>query len=220
MRLAAIDIGTNSTKMTVADAADNNTLAIVQEAAEVTRLGEGVDANKFLTEDAMTRTLAAVTRFAADARAQGAQEIVCAGTSALRDATNGPQFIARVQHEAGLTLEIITGDREARLAYGAVQSDASLDLPQGHTLLVFDIGGGSTELILGGADGVERHKSLDMGAVRVSERFLHSDPPSAQEIEQATEFIQAQLGGFAAPDRRLSLCTVRRLCLLPSTLPC
>ena len=201
MRLAAIDLGTNSTKMTVADATDG-TLAVVQEASEVTRLGEGVDASGALSEDARARTLAVVSRFAAEARALGAEEIVCAGTSALRDASNGPQFIARVREETGLSLEIITGEREARLAYGAVVSDASLGVPPGYALLVFDIGGGSTELILGGAGGMERRLSLDMGAVRVTERFLHSDPPSAPQIEDAKAFIQAQLDTFAVPEAR------------------
>lgn len=201
-RLAAIDIGTNSTKMTIADADDQGLLHIISETAEVTRLGAGVDANKQLGDEAIARTLAALSRFAADARAQGAVEIVAAGTSALRDAANGPDFLARARNETGLTIEIISGDREAALAYAAVRSDPDLGLPADFGLVVFDIGGGSTELSLGGADGLERHLSLDIGAVRVTERFLHSDPPTDSEKAEAINSVQSALAVFPPPDRQ------------------
>lgn len=198
-RLAAIDIGTNSIKMTVADAGDTGTLHVVRESSETTRLGEGVDATKRLGDDAMARTLAALSRLVAEARALGAEEIVAAGTSALRDAANGLDFLARAQSETGLAIEVISGDREAQLAYAAVRADADLGLPPGFGLVVFDIGGGSTELTLGGAGGLERHASLDIGAVRLSERFLHSDPPTAREQSEASEFAASALRVFPAP---------------------
>ena len=200
MRLAAIDIGTNSTKMTVADVSANGTLVVVSEQSEVTRLGEGVDASRRLTKAAMSRTLDAVLAFAAAARYEGAEYVLAAGTSALRDAANGADFIAMVKSRAQVIVEIIAGDREAQLAYAAVRSDSSLPLPQSANLLVFDIGGGSTELILGDATGVGRHKSLDIGAVRLTERFLHSDPPTEYEVEQATHYARAAFGTFPLPD--------------------
>ena len=201
-RLAAIDIGTNSTKMTIADADEAGTLHIVQQASETTRLGAGVDAGKRLGDDAQSRTLSALVRFAADARALGAVEIIAAGTSALRDAANGADFLARAQTEAGLAVEIMTGDREAQLAYAAIRADTDLGLPPDFGVVVFDIGGGSTELTLGGANGPERHASLDIGAVRVTERFLRSDPPTEGEQAEAVQFIQSALSVFPAPERQ------------------
>ncbi len=200
MRLAAIDIGTNSTKMTVADAAEDGTLSVVSEDSDVTRLGEGVDAAGRLGDSPMARTLDAVIRFADAARAQGAETVLGAGTSALRDAVNGPNFILSVKDRAGVDIQIITGDREAQFAYAAVRSDASLNIPAEASLLVFDIGGGSTELILGDAAGVGRFQSLDIGAVRLTERFLHSDPPTAYELQEATDYARAALETFRASE--------------------
>ncbi len=200
MRLAAIDIGTNSTKMTLADVSDDGALSVVAEQSDVTRLGEGVDASKRLNETAMSRTLDAIARFAEEARQQGAETVLGAGTSALRDAANGPDFIAQAKARADVDIQIITGDREAELAYAAVRSDATLNIPADAFLLVFDIGGGSTELILGDAAGVGRHKSLDIGAVRLTERFLHSDPPTAYEMEQAAQYARAAFDTFLIPD--------------------
>ena len=200
MRLAAIDIGTNSTKMTVADAAADGTLSVVAEDSDVTRLGEGVDATGRLGDAPMARTLDAVARFSEAARAQGVETVLGAGTSALRDAANGPDFIQSVKDRAGVDIQIITGDREAQYAYAAVRSDASLNIPTASSLLVFDIGGGSTELILGDATGVERFQSLDIGAVRLTERFLHSDPPTAYELQAATDYARAAFETFLRPD--------------------
>ncbi len=200
MRLAAIDIGTNSTKMTVADVSEDGALTVVSEQSEVTRLGEGVDATRRLNETAMSRTLDAIVRFADEARREGAAEVLGAGTSALRDAANGADFIAQAKDRAGVDIQIITGDREAQLAFAAVRSDSSLHLPLNSPLLVFDIGGGSTELILGDANGVGRHKSLNIGAVRLTERFLKSDPPTLYELEQAAHYTRAAFDTFPAPD--------------------
>ena len=200
MRLAAIDIGTNSTKMTVADVSDTGLLSVVSEQSDVTRLGEGVDKSRRLGDAAMARTLEAIARFADAARASGAAFVLGVGTSALRDAANGPDFISQVRAASGVEVEIITGDREAQLAYAAVRSDASLSIPEAASLLVFDIGGGSTELILGDADGVGRYKSLDIGAVRLFERFLLSDPPTSFDLEQARQFASDAFAAFAPPD--------------------
>ena len=203
MRLAAIDIGTNSTKMTVADVSGTGKLSVVSEESEVTRLGEGVDASRRLGDAPKARTLDAVARFAGAARALSAETVLGAGTSALRDAANGPDFLNEIKDRTGVVVEIITGDREAQLAYAAVRSDASLAIPEAASLLVFDIGGGSTELILGDANGVGRYKSLDIGAVRLYERFLHSDPPASAELGAARQFASASFMAFALPDAPL-----------------
>ena len=203
MRLAAIDIGTNSTKMTVADVSENGLLSVVSEESDVTRLGEGVDQSRRLGDAPMARTLEAVARFADHARALGAETVLGAGTSALRDAANGPEFITQVKEESGVEVQIITGDREAQLAYAAVRSDGSLRIPADAALLVFDIGGGSTELILGDANGVGRYKSLDIGAVRLTERCLLSDPPAQHELAQARQLASGALATFPLPSAPL-----------------
>ena len=203
MRLAAIDIGTNSTKMTVADVSATGLLSVVSEESDVTRLGEGVDEARRLGDVPMARTLDAVIRFAGAARALGAEIVLGAGTSALRDAVNGADFIAKIKAGADVEVQIISGDREAQLAYAAVRSDRSLAIPTEGSLLVFDIGGGSTELILGGADGVGRYKSLDIGAVRLTERFLRSDPPAEAELTQARQYAANELALFPRPDAPL-----------------
>lgn len=203
-RRAAIDIGTNSTKMTVADVDETGKLTVVAEDSDVTRLGEGVDREKKLTDAAMARTLDAVARFAEAARNAGATDVLAAGTSALRDAKNGEEFIRQVKERVNVTVEIITGDREAKLAYAAVRSDTSLTLGDG-PLLVFDVGGGSTELILGDANGVGRHTSLNVGAVRLTERFLHSDPPTEDELAAARQCAEEMLAAFAVPDGSLTV---------------
>ena len=199
MRLAAIDIGTNSTKMTVADVSPTGFLSVVSEDSDVTRLGEGVDAARLLGDVPMARTLEAIVRFADAARQLGAETVLGAGTSALRDAVNGADFIAKVKASADIEVQIISGDREAQLAYAAVRSDASLGIPAEASLLVFDIGGGSTELILGDANGVGRYKSLDIGAVRLSERFFKSDPPAEAELTAARQLALDSLAAFPVP---------------------
>ncbi len=203
MRLAAIDIGTNSTKITVADVSADGLLSVVSEDSDVTRLGEGVDQSRRLGDVPMARTLEAVVRFAAAARAAGAETVLGAGTSALRDAVNGADFLVQIKAAADVEVQIISGDREAQLAYAAVRSDSSLGIPAEASLLVFDIGGGSTELILGDANGVGRYKSLDIGAVRLTERFLRSDPPAPVEISAARQLAADALATFPPPNTPL-----------------
>ena len=199
MRLAAIDIGTNSTKMTVADVSGDGLLSVVLEDSDVTRLGEGVDHSHRLGDLPMARTLAAIVHFADAARILGAETILGAGTSALRDASNGPAFIAAVLAKSGVTVQIISGDQEANLAYAAVRSDAGLGIAAAASLLVFDIGGGSTELILGDASGVGRYKSLNIGAVRLTERFFRTDPPALAELSAARQLASDSLAAFPVP---------------------
>ena len=195
-RLAAIDIGTNSTKMTIADVDPNGSIDVIAEDSDVTRLGQGVDQTKRLSDDAMARTRLAIVRFAEAARQAGAATVLAVGTSALRDASNGSEFIAQVKQSAGVDIEVISGDREAQLAFTAVRSDAQLASSNRAPLLMFDIGGGSTELILG-TDKIDRYCSLNIGAVRLSERFLVSDPPSDDEIARASALADNELSQFA-----------------------
>ncbi|MGO8671054.1 MAG: Ppx/GppA family phosphatase [Capsulimonadaceae bacterium] len=200
-RIAAIDIGTNSTKMMVAEAGAGGRPTPIIDRSQITRLGAGVDSSGQLREDAIRRTLDAVVLFAAEARSLGAQTVLAAGTSALRDAANGARFLQAAFEEAGVTVEIVDGPREARLAYSAVRNDPDLGLPDHGALLVFDVGGGSTELIVGLGDGEPLHsRSLDIGAVRLTERFLHSDPPSDSETDALESHVRTALAEFPRPD--------------------
>jgi len=151
----------------------------VIEQAEITRLGRGVDASRTLAPQAIEETLAAVERFVATARAQGAQGVVISATSAARDASNGPAFLAQARERVGLPLEILTGDEEARLSFASAFADFGGAGP----LAMVDIGGGSTEVVLGDAHGdLSFRRSFDVGAVRLTERHLHDDPPSSSEL--------------------------------------
>ena len=194
---AAIDIGTNSTKTTLADLSGG--IRILDEASEVTRLGKGVDESGRLRPEAMEKTLAAVVRFAELARERGAERIVVIGTSALRDAANGAEFTDAVRDGTGLTVEIISGDREAELAYLAVRSDETLGVAADASLVVFDVGGGSTEVTLGRGMDVEAHRSLDIGAVRITERLLHSDPPTKRELDEAVDLARSAAAEAPSP---------------------
>ena len=192
---AVIDVGTNSVKLTVADT--NAGVVILKEESRVTRLGRGVDRSRMLTRAGMDQTLAAVEDFAGTAFKLGASRVVAAGTSALRDAANGQEFIDIVHRATGITIEIIAGEREADLSYLAVTGDISMDIPADRQALVFDIGGGSTELIVGQNGRPSRHTSIDIGAVRITERFLPSDPVTENEYGAACKYIEEEIKKFS-----------------------
>jgi len=196
-RVAAIDVGTNSVKLAIADVAGD--VDLIREDSQITRLGQGVDETGSLRGDAMERTLTVVQRFAEQALSAGAISTAIVGTSALRDARNGADFIAGVTARTGLVLEIISGDREAQLAQTAVSSDPALDLDPAARLVVFDIGGGSTEVTIGRGSKVDFHGSFNIGAVRLTERTLPSDPPGAAELCAAMDQVAAIFDKLEAP---------------------
>lgn len=192
MLAAAIDIGTNSVLLTVAERTPAGDVRVLEDRSQITRLGEGVDQERVLRPEAMDRTAEAVAAFAAQARALGASQIRAVGTSATRDARNAGDFARLLRERAHVDLEILSGEQEALLSYEAVRGDDSLGLPAGD-LLVVDIGGGSAEFIYGSAEHIRFRTSLDCGAVRVTERFLHTDPPAPSERDAAERWLQAQL---------------------------
>lgn len=202
-RVAAVDVGTNSVKVSVADVSPDAGVAIIHEESELTRLGKGVDQTKRLSDEAMAKTVKAIGRFVDGARDRGATRIVIVGTSAMRDAENGDEFLEAVRMATGLDLEIIAGKREAQLAYRAVRFDSSLGLPADCPLVVFDIGGGSTEINVGLGEMLTLHESLDIGAVRITERIIHSDPPTAAELDEASSWAKQMLGTVNAPTGRV-----------------
>ncbi|MBJ7352054.1 MAG: exopolyphosphatase, partial [Rhodococcus sp.] len=182
-RVAAIDCGTNSIRLLVADN-NGKTLADVAREMRVVRLGQGVDATGAFVPEAIERTRVALVEYAEIIRKTGATAVRMVATSATRDASNREDFFSMVREVLGKVIpgaeaEVITGDEEARLSFaGAV---GELDSAAG-PFLVVDLGGGSTELVLGDAKGVKAAFSANIGCVRLTERFLHSDPPTADEI--------------------------------------
>jgi len=185
MRVAAIDCGTNSIRLLIADVESNKLREVVRD-MEIVRLGQGVDQTGEFHPDAITRTLAAVDKFAAEIARRGVQKIRFCATSATRDATNRALFIDGVRERLGIEVEVITGAEEAELSFiGAIQELK----PNSGPFLVVDIGGGSTEFVFGN-NKVESAKSVNIGCVRMSERHFANDPPTENQIELARADIQ------------------------------
>ena len=211
MRVGAIDCGTNSIRLLVADVDGTHLDEVVREMT-VVRLGEGVDRSGAFSEAALERTFAACDVYAATLRDVGVERLRFVATSASRDVSNRAAFVDGVRARLGVEPEVISGAEEARLSFrGAVEGlpPERIAMPT----LVVDIGGGSTEFVLGdrGADGridVEAAISVDIGCVRMTERHLHGDPPSPEEIARVEADVEAALDRAAAEvplDRARSL---------------
>jgi exopolyphosphatase / guanosine-5'-triphosphate,3'-diphosphate pyrophosphatase len=188
-RVAAIDCGTNSIRLLVADR-DGGELTDVVCRMEIVRLGQHVDRTGQLAPDAIERTRVALAQYAAQARELGAERIRMVATSATRDASNAAEFRAMVVRELGVEPEVITGDQEAELSFRGAVGGLTADPPH----LVVDIGGGSTEFVVG-TGTAEAAVSVDIGCVRMTERHLHSDPPTGAEIAAAEADIRAVVDG-------------------------
>jgi exopolyphosphatase / guanosine-5'-triphosphate,3'-diphosphate pyrophosphatase len=193
MRVAAIDCGTNSIRLLIADIDGSNFREVVRD-MEIVRLGQGVDETGQFHPDAIARTLAAVDKFAAEIAKRGVEKIRFCATSATRDATNRHLFVDGVRERLGIELEVISGDEEAALSFAGAIKD--LD-PSNGPFLVVDIGGGSTEFVFGTAT-VEAARSVNIGCVRMTERHFASDPAKAEQIEAARADIQAAIAQAAA----------------------
>jgi exopolyphosphatase/guanosine-5'-triphosphate,3'-diphosphate pyrophosphatase len=193
MRVAAIDCGTNSIRLLIADIDGNNFREVVRD-MEIVRLGQGVDETGQFHPDAIARTLAAVDKFAAEIAKRGVEKIRFCATSATRDATNRHLFVDGVRDRLGIELEVISGDEEAALSFAGAIKD--LD-PSNGPFLVVDIGGGSTEFVFG-TSIVEAARSVNIGCVRMTERHIATDPATAEQIELARTDIQAAIAQAAA----------------------
>ena len=193
MRVAAIDCGTNSIRLLIADIDGNNFREVVRD-MEIVRLGQGVDQTGQFHPDAIIRTLTAVDKFAAEIAKRGVEKIRFCATSATRDATNRHLFVDGVRERLGIEVEVISGNEEAALSFaGAIQD---LDPSQG-PFLVVDIGGGSTEFVFG-TTSVESARSVNIGCVRMSERHFANDPATTEQVELARIDIQAAIAIAAA----------------------
>jgi len=189
MPLAAIDIGTNSTLLLIARQ-EGGRLEPVANRVEITRLGQGVDKTGRLHPEAMDRTFSVLAEYAEICRKYQAEPVLIGGTSALRDAANGQDFLDRVRNELDWEIRILTGDDEARITYTATRHEFG-DLAG--RFLVMDIGGGSTEFIYGNKKEASFAVSVNIGSVRLTEQFIAGDPPADSDLGQIREHVRAQL---------------------------
>ena len=188
MRVAAIDLGTNSTRLLVADVEGGRINDVVRR-VKITALGEGVDERKRLLPVPIARVRNVLTDFRREAEQLGAERTLLVATSAVRDAENGEAFLGEIEWSYGFATRLLTGDEEAELAFRGAALGRELNVDT----LLLDIGGGSTELVVGDSDGFRFHESLDIGSVRLTERFLHSDPPPAEELEACAQAARGVL---------------------------
>jgi exopolyphosphatase/guanosine-5'-triphosphate,3'-diphosphate pyrophosphatase len=197
MRVAVVDLGTNSTRLLVADVEGANVREVARRLT-VTRLGEGVDSRRRLLPTAIARVRNVLVDYRRDLEALGAERTLTIATSAVRDAENGEAFLGEIEWSYGFTTRLLTGEEEALMTYQGVSNGRG---PVDGTLVV-DVGGGSTELVLGGPDGVAFHASLDLGCVRLTERFIHGDPPTPEEILDCRNATRALLAERIPDDIR------------------
>jgi len=201
VRVAILDLGTNSTRLLIADVDPDGRLDEVERRSGVTRLGEGVDTDGRLKPEAIDRVCVALDEYAGLIRGAGCQAARAVMTSAVRDAANGPEFVRLVGDRYDVDARAITGDEEARLTFRGAMSERDSD-PAASTLVV-DVGGGSTELIIGAADQISFHVSLQAGVVRQTERHLPSDPPTATQLLALRRDVRALIKHHVPPaDRR------------------
>jgi exopolyphosphatase/guanosine-5'-triphosphate,3'-diphosphate pyrophosphatase len=213
-RVAALDCGTNSLRLLVADIdLEHRTLTDVERRMEIVRLGQDVDTTGRLAPEALDRTMAALSGYASLISRLGAEAVRMVATSATRDAANSGEFVRRVKDILGAEPEVLTGDEEARLSFTGATAELAGDRSVDPPCLVVDIGGGSTEFVLGRpgppggpASEVMSAISVDIGCVRMTERHLRSDPPAPEEIAKATADIDAAIeqaaGRVAAREAR------------------
>jgi exopolyphosphatase / guanosine-5'-triphosphate,3'-diphosphate pyrophosphatase len=192
-RVGAVDIGTNSTRLLVADV-DEGVVGEVDRRLEITRLGEGVDERRILLPQAIARVRNVLAEYRRAAEEAGAARTLAFATSAVRDAENGEAFLGEVEWSYGFTTCLLSGDAEALMTFRGVSAGREL----GPRTLVVDVGGGSTELILGEQQGVGFHRSLDLGCVRLTERF-------GSDFEAAAAHVREMLGGLPGLDPRAAI---------------
>jgi exopolyphosphatase / guanosine-5'-triphosphate,3'-diphosphate pyrophosphatase len=196
-RCAFFDIGTNTILCLIAELAGGQ-FTVLDDLAEITRLGEGVDRTAQISPQGEQRSRGVLQRYLERCSELGVVKFFAVGTSALRDAQNSSEVRSGIKTDLGLDVRVITGEEEAAYSFLAAQKGLALG---GRELLVIDIGGGSTEFIRGNDCGVSESVSLDLGSVRLTERFLHSDPVSAQECAQMLAGMDREL--LALRDRWL-----------------
>src|SRR5580693_1687525 len=197
-RVAAVDCGTNSLRLLLADVDPGRAeLTDVARRMEIVRLGQGVDKTGRLAPEALARTIAALRDYAGIIASSGAQAVRMVATSATRDADNAAEFVRLVKEVLGVGPEVLTGAEEALLSFTGATAELTTG-PDAGPFLVTDIGGGSTEFVLGSASSPPNAISGNVGCVRMTERHLHGDPPAGREVAAAIADIDAALDTVAA----------------------
>lgn len=187
MKIGTIDIGTNSMRLLIADY-KNNKIENRKKYINITRIGQGVDDKGYITEEALERNLNALKEFADKCIEEKCEKVYCMGTSALRDSKNGQDFVDRAKELTNIDVKIICGEEESNLGFMGVLEGAGGD--KSNYILVLDIGGGSTEFIVGNEDGIKFCKSENVGALRMTEKFITTDPISDEEFNKMSDFIE------------------------------
>jgi exopolyphosphatase/guanosine-5'-triphosphate,3'-diphosphate pyrophosphatase len=200
VRVAVVDIGTNSTRLLIADVdASSGSVEERLRRSQVTRLGAGVDRDGTLSDEAMARVFLTLEDFRAEIESHECVSNLAVLTSAVRDAANGDTFAARVRDDYGLNARVLAGEDEAQLSFlGAMSGRPASSEPT----VVIDIGGGSTEFVIGVGRTAGFHVSLPAGVVRMSERHIHSDPPHTQELQALALDVRATFLGGLPPGER------------------
>lgn len=198
MTYATIDVGTNSVRLLICSYSGQE-ISNSEKRIEMTRLGQGVNETRTLAPERMEDTLNVIKKFVKYAQGKGVQKIWLMATSAVRDAKNGPEFSARVEESVGYPLEIITGELEAQLGF----SGAMMGKKSSQKALIIDIGGGSTELIVGCDSGIEKAISIDVGAVRMTDQFVENDPITLKEKAKIQQHVRQLLSQQAQPLKSL-----------------
>jgi exopolyphosphatase/guanosine-5'-triphosphate,3'-diphosphate pyrophosphatase len=202
--VAVVDIGTNSTRLLIADVdAATRLVTELERRTTVTRLGDGVERTGRLADDAVARVHAALGEYRQAIHAHGVDATVAVLTSAVRDAGNGAAFTRSVADRHGLDARTISGEEEARLTFLGATRELAAGAPE--PVVVIDIGGGSTELVVGGAGEVTWHVSTQTGVVRHTERYLHGDPPQPAELQELTQDVRATFLAAVPPEVRASV---------------
>jgi exopolyphosphatase/guanosine-5'-triphosphate,3'-diphosphate pyrophosphatase len=199
VRVAVVDIGTNSTRLLIAEVdPETGALEELVRRSQVTRLGEGVDSQASLSEAAIGRVLATLADYRSEIDAHECESNLAVLTSAVREAANGADFAARVRNDFGLDARVLSGDEEAQLTFLGAMSGRGASEPT----VVIDIGGGSTEFVIGRERNAGFHVSLPAGVVRMSERYIHSDPPAPEELQSLAHDVRSVfMQGLPAEER-------------------
>ena len=187
MKIGTIDIGTNSMRLLIADY-ENKIIKNRKKYINTTRIGQGVDQEGYITEEALERNLKALKEFADKCVEENCEKVYCMGTSALRDSKNGQEFVDRAKELTNIDVKIICGEEESNLGFLGVLEGAGGD--KSKDILVLDIGGGSTEFIVGNEEGIKFCKSENVGALRMTEKFITTDPISDEEFNNMSMFIE------------------------------
>jgi exopolyphosphatase/guanosine-5'-triphosphate,3'-diphosphate pyrophosphatase len=217
MRVASIDIGTNTILLLIAKLDRGNVKPLV-DVETIARLGEGVQKNGMLSQEAMTRGFQTLSQYMQRCRSMDAERVFAVGTSALREAVNASEFLNRIKERLGLCIDIISGEEEALFSFLSVARDLAHSQARDQacgpgksdkrSTLVVDVGGGSTEFILGKGDRVDKWTSLPLGAVRMTEQFLHSDPVSQEEWQEMEKAIRERLSEIPRAEEPVNMVAV------------